>query len=86
MLLCDSVTTYNGRLAGEADTHGRFTITRQRVEGVVFTAEERYYVEQLRRYLACTEGEGLVVYRVSDIKSGQWWQCGLSLPGRLQRG
>ena len=80
------VITYKGRLSGQEDTHGRFTITRQGVEGVVFTAGERYYVEPLRRYLAGAKGAELVVYRHSDIKFDQDWKCGVSLPRSLKRG
>ena len=80
------VTTYKGRIAGQEDTHGRFTITGQGVEGVVFTAGERYYVEPLRRYLASAKGDELVVYRHSDIKFDQDWKCGVSLPRSLKLG
>ena len=80
------VTTYKGRLAGQQDTHGRFALTRQGVEGVVFTAEERYYVEPLQRYLASAKGAELVVYRHSDIKFDPDWKCGLLLPRSLKWG
>ncbi len=80
------VTTFKGRLAGQEDTHGRFAVTGRGLEGVVFTAGERYYVEPLQRYLASAGAADLVVYRHSDIKSGQGWTCGVSLPRRLKSG
>ncbi|MYC82101.1 MAG: hypothetical protein F4X19_08425 [Acidobacteria bacterium] len=36
------VTTFKGRLSGQEDTHGRFTVTADGVEGVVFAPGERY--------------------------------------------
>ena len=80
------VTTFKGRLAGQEDTHGRFAITHRGVEGVVFTAAERYYVEPLQRYLASAGAADLVVYRHSDIKFARGRKCGVSLPQRLQLG
>ncbi len=80
------VNTFKGRLAGQEDTQGRFTLTGDGVEGVVFAPEDWYYVEPLRRYLPSAEASELVVYRQSDIKPGQTWRCGVSLPQRLRRG
>ncbi len=80
------VTTYQGRQSGPEGAQGRFTVTRHRLEGVVFTDEDWYYLEPLQRYLPSAKGAEFVVYRHSDIKSGQGWKCGVSLPGSLQRG
>ena len=80
------VHTFKGVLAGREDTQGRFNLTDSGVEGVVYVSEGRYYVEPLRNYLPSAPAGELVVYRQSDIKSGDTFKCGVSLPMRLQRG
>ena len=80
------VHTFKGVLAGREDIRGRFNLTDGGVEGVVYAPEGWYYVEPLQRYLPEVPAGELVVYRHSDIKPGQTWRCGVSLPHRLQRG
>ena len=80
------VNTFKGTLAGQEDTQGRFTLTDSGVEGVVRAAEKRYYVEPLRNYLPEAPAGELVVYSHADIKPGEEFKCGVSLPQRLQRG
>ena len=78
--------TFKGTLAGQEDTQGRFNLLDDGVEGIVFAPEGWYFVEPLRNYLPSAQPAELVVYRHSDIKPGQAWRCGVSLPHRLQRG
>ena len=80
------VNTFKGTLAGQKDTQGRFTLTDSGVEGVVYAPEGRYYVEPLRYYLPEAPAGELVVYSHADIKPGEEFKCGVSLPQRLQRG
>ena len=80
------VNTFKGTLAGQEDTRGRFTLTDSGVEGVVYAPEGRVYVEPLRYYLPEAPAGELVVYSHADIKPGEEFKCGASLPQRLQRG
>ena len=80
------VHTFKGVLAGREDTRGRFNLTDGGVEGVVYAPEGWVYVEPLRNYLPSASPGELVVYRHSDIKTGEALKCGLSLPKRLQQG
>ncbi len=77
------VTTFKGWVIGQEPIQGRFTITNDRFEGVVFTPEDWRYIEPLRNYLPSAEAAELVVYKHSDIKPGQEWRCGAS---KLKRG
>ncbi len=77
------VTTFKGRVIGQEHIQGRFTITNDRFEGVVFTPGDWHYIEPLRNYLLSAEAAELVVYRHSDVKPGQEWRCGVS---KLKRG
>ena len=80
-----AVTTYRGRaLVGQEYVQGRFTITGEKFEGVVFTAGDWTFIEPLRNYMQTAQDDQLVVYRQSDIKPGQGWRCGVS--HRLQEG
>ena len=80
------VHTFKGVLAGREDTRGRFNLTDGGVEGVVYAPDGWYYVEPLRNHFPSASPGDLVVYRHSDIKAGEALKCGVSLPGRLQRG
>ncbi len=80
------VHTFKGVLAGSEDTRGRFNLTDDGVEGVVFAPEGRYYMEPLRNYLPSAPAGELVVYREADIKQGEDLKCDVSLPQRLQMG
>ena len=78
--------TFKGALAGQEDIQGRFNLTGGGVEGVVYAPEGWVYVEPLRNYLPSAQAGELVVYSHADIKSGEAFRCGVSLPQRLQRG
>ena len=80
------VRTFKGKLSGQEDTQGRFTITANGIEGVVYAPEDWYYLEPLRNYFPGADATESVVYRHSDIKPGQAWKCGVSVSQRLQRG
>ena len=80
------VHTYKGRLAGRADTEGRFNLTGDGVEGIVYAPEGWFYVEPLRNYLPSALAGELVVYRQEDIQPGKDFECDVSLPRRLQQG
>ena len=80
------VHTFKGTLAGREDTRGRFNLTGRGVEGVVFAPEGWVYLEPLRNYLPSAQAGELVVYRHANVKPGEDFQCGVSLPERVQRG
>ena len=80
------VHTFKGVLAGHEDTRGRFNLTEDGVEGVVYAPEGWVYVEPLRNYLPNASAGELVVYRQSDIKPSEQLECGVSLHQRLQQG
>ena len=80
------VHTFKGTLAGREGTRGRFNLIGGGVEGVVFAPEGWVYLEPLRNYLPSAQAGELVVYRHANVKPGEDFQCGVSLPERLQRG
>ena len=81
-----AVHTFKGVLAGQEDTRGRFSLTDNGVEGVVFTPDGWVYLEPLQNYYPGARAGELVVYRQSDIRPDKGLKCGVSLSERLQRG
>ena len=80
------VHTFKGVLAGREDTQGRFNLTDDGVEGVIYAPEGWVYVEPLRNYLPNEPPGELVIYSHEDIRTGEALNCAASLPERLQRG
>ena len=81
----EAVTTYRGTaVAGQGYVQGRFTITGDKFEGVVFTPDDWTFIEPVSHFTSTASGDDLVVYRQSDIRPGQRWRCGV--PHRLQEG
>ena len=81
-----AVHTFKGVLAGKEDTRGRFNLTDNGVEGVVYAPEGWVYLEPVRNYLPGAPAGELVVYSHADVKPHRGLKCGVSLPERLQRG
>ena len=86
MLPRETVNTFKGTLSGQEDMRGRFNLTDNGIEGVVFAPEDWYFLEPLRNYVPSAPAGELVVYRQSDVKPGQAFRCGVSLSERLQQG
>ncbi len=82
----ETVKTFKGTLSGREDMRGRFNLTDNGIEGVVFAPDDWYFLEPLRNYLPSAPAGELVVYRQSDLKPGQAFRCGVSLAERLQQG
>ena len=73
------VTTYKGTAFQDGRAvRARFTITRARFEGIVFTPGDWHYIEPLKAYSPDADPHQVLVYRQSSIRSGQAWRCGLS--------
>ena len=72
------VTTYKGTAFQDGRAvRGRFTITRDRFEGIVFTPGDWHYIEPLKNYSPDANPHHWLIYRQSDIRPGQAWRCGL---------
>ena len=62
------VETYRGAVEGDASAEARFSINDQRIEGIIITAAERYYVEPLKRYDSSATASDYILYRASDVR------------------
>ena len=82
----ETVSTFKGTLSGQEDMRGRFNLTDDGIEGVVFAPEDWYFLEPLRNFVPSATAGELVVYRQSDVRPGQAFRCGVSLSERLRQG
>lgn len=69
------VETYKGTLIGAPDIQGRFTITDDSFEGVVFF-DDWLFIEPAATYLDESEPADMVVYRKSDVTHDVELNCG----------
>jgi len=79
------VHTFRGTVRGLKGTEARFTIDDQKIEGLIITADEHYYVEPRRNYSEPTDGQpaaasssdktssanDYVFYKGSDVVEGR---------------
>ena len=69
------VHTYRGTVQGMNGTEARFTIDDQKVEGVIITGGERYYLEPQRNYSAQATANDYIFYKGSDVIEGALGTC-----------
>lgn len=61
------VRTFKGRVANWSGSHARFIVTEDRIEGVILTPQERYFIEPARKYSTSALSSDLVFYKASDV-------------------
>ena len=79
-----SIETFVGKSIEYPFVSGRFTITPDHFEGVIFTPGNWTFIEPASRYAETSSEDQFIVYRQSDIKPGRQKQCGV--PSMLQQG
>lgn len=77
------VNTFKGTVRGLEGAEARFTIDDERIEGLIITATERYYVEPLRNYTIDSEESAYVFYEGSDVIEGAHGACATTLDGKI---
>src|SRR5882762_8580863 len=76
----NSVQTYRGSVRGLDGAEARFTIDDEKVEGVIITPYEHYYVEPLQNYTSQSTRTDYVFYKASDVIEGASGACATALP------
>lgn len=74
-----AVRTYKGKALGHEDAQARFTIDEGTVEGLIITADERYYIEPLSKYSAGSAATEFVFYKKSDVIEDSPGMCGATM-------
>jgi hypothetical protein len=75
--------TYRGTVPGRPEVEARFTITRDRLEGIVVTPDEWYFVEPMGNYELEASPSDLVTYSAADVRPGSIGTCGTSLVEKI---
>lgn len=74
----DDIDTFKGTAVGAPHVQGRFTITEEHFDGVVFTPDDWLYIEPVENYLPDADPADMVAYRKSDIAHDERLKCGAS--------
>jgi hypothetical protein len=69
------VNTYRGKVAGRLETEARFTIDDDKVEGMIITSEDTYFVESAQKYSMTADAADYLLYRASDLQPDQARTC-----------
>ncbi len=80
-----AAATYKGVLPGLRDSQVRFTFDGERVEGLILTPADWYYIEPLRNFVRSAMRSDLIVYRRSDIREQAFGVCGTTLAHRISQ-
>lgn len=60
--------TYRGTVAGMPGTDARFTIDGTRVEGMIVSLDDIYFVEPAGKYSTAANSSDFLLYRASDVR------------------
>lgn len=80
----DGPRTFRGIVRGLPGAEARFTVDDEKVEGVIITAEELYYVEPLRNFNKSSAKNDYALYKSSDVIEGVRGACATTVDGRVK--
>jgi hypothetical protein len=86
------VRTFKGRARGSRGGkplpqtgEARFTIDDERIEGLIITPTEHYFVEPARRFSKAATKSEYVIYKEADVVSGLTSECGVTLSEQVNK-
>jgi len=82
----NEVSTYKGNVEGIWASDARFTIKDDRVEGLIVTPTEFFYVEPAQKYTATAQPTDYLVYTASDVRSDITRSCADTLNEQITAG
>jgi hypothetical protein len=80
------VTTYKGKIVGEAQSEVRLTIDDSGVEGYFLEGAERYFIEPAKNYSKLASADEFIVYKAEDVLKDTSFSCPQDLSGKLEDG
>jgi Metallo-peptidase family M12B Reprolysin-like/FG-GAP-like repeat/Reprolysin family propeptide len=80
------VTTYKGKIADEARSEVRLTIDDTKIEGFIFSANEKYFIEPAKKHSQIASNSDFVIYREGDLIKGEDISCPMSIGDKLEAG
>ena len=73
------VNTYKGTVLGMAGSDARFAVNGGRLEGMILTGGDTYFVEAASRYSAVADNSDYFLYKAGDVRPGAASSCGITL-------
>lgn len=80
------VSTYKGKISGEAASEVRVTIDGSNVTGFFQSGKERFFVEPARKYSDAALPNEAVIYKEEDSLVQEPFFCNADIPGQIQYG
>ena len=80
------VTTYKGSVTDLAGSDARFTIDGQKVEGMILTPGQSYFVESAQKYSPAAAATDYLLYTADDVRSDITRSCGDTLEQQVNLG
>jgi hypothetical protein len=78
------VRTFRGTVRGLPGAEARFTLDDEKVEGVIITADELYYVEPLCNFNKMAAKNEYALYKGTDVIEGAHGACATTIAGRVK--
>jgi len=80
------VTTFKGKVAGETASEVRLSIDEGKIEGYIFTANEKFYIEPARKFSPKAGAEDFVVFEEKDLLITEGIICYSDIGEKIERG
>jgi hypothetical protein len=80
------VTTYKGNVADVWASDARFTIDGQKVEGMIITPSQSYFVEPAQKYSSSAAPTDYLLYTANDVRPDIRRTCGDTLVQQVSTG
>ena len=74
-----AASTYKGNLQNEWGSNARFTVQDNKIEGMIITSGESFFVEPAQKYSSSAQPNDYVLYKGSDVRSDIVRTCGATL-------
>jgi hypothetical protein len=81
-----SVSTYKGKIAGDAESEVRLTIDDAGIEGFFGSKRDRYFIEPAKKYSDAASADEFVVYQEADVLADKSIYCPQDLTGEIEDG
>jgi hypothetical protein len=81
-----AVTTFKGKVAGDAEAEVRLTMNDSGIEGFFGSKRERYFIEPAEKYSAFASADEFVVYQEADVLRDKSIYCPQDLTREIEDG
>src|SRR5947207_377579 len=79
-----AVNTYKGIVIGMPGTDARVSLNGGRLEGMILTANETYFVEAASKYSQSADSADYLLYKATDVRPDVARSCGVTLEDEVK--